>query len=306
VNISKEVKVGLLAVIACSILYVGVKFLKGSDFFSPINTYYVFYHDIDGLTVSNPVVINGFMVGRVSKIKFIQDADPQIMVALEVDNSILLGENTIANLVNNDILGSKAISLEIGKISRPKANKDTLRGKVAEGITELLKEKAIPLAESLDTIFHNVNMILSNISGKANQVDNMTSNMEETSYIIKHFAMENERKISEITINLQVLTQVLSDPNDGIKPVIAKLNAIADSLQHAELAKTLKKADKAIDNLQGIVTKINEGEGSLGKLVHDDSLYVNLNKSAESLDRLLIDLRENPKRYVHFSLFKFR
>jgi phospholipid/cholesterol/gamma-HCH transport system substrate-binding protein len=305
VKFSKEVKVGFLAVIACTLLYLGVNFLKGSDLFSPSNSFYVIYDDIDGLTVSNPVVINGLNVGRVNKIKILQKQNYKILVELHIDDDIVLGENTIAYLASNDILGSKAIVLDVGNINLPKNEGDTLVGRHKQGITDILAEKAVPLTESLDTVVNNFNEILVNFSGNSDKLYNTAANLEELSMEVKKMTAENRKALNQVLNNLRETTAALNDPRNGIGSFMTKMNVMADSLSHLELNKTLLKTESTIAEIQTLLTQINSGQGTMGKFLKNDSLYYNLNKSAEDLDKLLEDIRKNPKKYVNFSIISF-
>lgn len=300
---SKEFKVGLLALVAGVLLYFGFNFLKGSDFLSSTNTYYVIYEDIDGLTVSNQVLINGLTVGRVSKISILQDQDNKLLVAIDIEDDIILGDSTVAVLLNSDLLGSKAISLEVGDVTTPKQDKDTLLSKTDKGFTEAIKQTAMPVIDNIDSTFANINILLANLNQNNEVVNSTFANLNAASADLKLVASENRKKISEIMMNVNALTNALSDPDNGIAPFLVKINSLADSLNDLPLKQTVAEAHLAMNNLKAITEKINEGNGSLGKLMNNDSLYDNFNNSAQSLDRLLIDLRENPNRYIHFSVF---
>lgn len=300
---SKEVKVGILAVIALTILYIGLNFLKGIDFFRPNNTYFAIYDDIDGLTVSNPVLINGLRVGMVGDIRILQNMENRILVTIEVDDDIILGDSTIALLINSDLLGSKAINLEVGRILNPRQEGDTLIARIDRGITDVIRDTAMPVVENINVSVTEVNKLLSALSNNRNKMDNIFDSFERTSRNIETMSVENRENLNRITANLQQLSEALNNPETGIKPLIANMNQFADSLNNLELKQTVERANIAMQNFSSIMESINEGEGTMGKFVKDDSLYNNLNQSIQDLDRLLIDFRENPKRYVHFSVF---
>lgn len=302
-KISKEVKVGILAVVALTIFYLGVNFLKGINFFRPNNTYYALYDNIDGLAVSNPVLINGLTVGRVGDIKILQEMNNRIIVSIEVDDDILLGESTIAYLINSDFLGSKAINLQVGKITTPKQDNDTLIAKVDRGISEVIKERAMPVMENINVSIVEVNKLLSILTDNKENMNSIFDSFERTSRNIEQMSEENRSNISKISTNFSQLSESLNHPETGLKPLIANLKSFSDTLNNAEITQTVERASIAMQNLNTLLDGINKGNGTIGKLAKDDSLYTNLNKSVEDLDRLLIDFRENPKRYVHFSLF---
>lgn len=302
-KLSKEVKVGLLAVISGSLLYIGFNFLKGIDFFSPNNSYYAVYDNIDGLGVSNPVMINGLTVGRVGEISIMQNKGNKILVGLDIDDGIQLGESTVALLVDSDLLGSKAIVLQVGKVQDPKQEGDTLIGLVDIGITEAIKETAMPVINNIDSTVSNFNRILANITANEEAVNQVIENFRKTSDEVRLAAMENRQSITNITTDFSKLSNALADDENGLIPTLANLNQFTDTLNNLELTQVMAKANLAMENLNAVLEEINKGQGTLGKMAKNDSLYNNLNQSARDLDRLLIDLRQNPRRYLHFSVF---
>ncbi|WMJ73108.1 MlaD family protein [Cytophagaceae bacterium ABcell3] len=296
---SKEFKVGLLALTAGVILYIGFNFLKGMDFLSPTNKFHVVYDNIDGLTASNPVLINGFNVGRVNNIKF-QPASNDLLVTLDVDKNIPLTDSTYARLTSSDILGGKSIELFINNGTRVLKNGDTLIAQKDHNITQQLSEKAMPLLSNIDSTIIKVNQMFgrdmeNSIQGTMGSIQNASKDLEE-------ILSNNKYKINSISTNLANLTNSLKETERSIKPVISKLNAIADSLDDADIKRVVDNANQSLSNLEQITAKIDRGEGNLGKLVHDSTLYNNLSSSLYDLDNLLIDFQENPKRYVNFSL----
>ncbi|WKN45561.1 MlaD family protein [Tunicatimonas pelagia] len=311
-KLSKEIKVSLLAIVAAVILFLGVRFLKGTEVFSRFNTYYVVYDNIEGLTTSNPVMINGYKVGQVMKIELEQNRGNSLLVTMNIDEKILLGEGATTSLVSSDLLGSKALYLKVGDISQPIDDGDTLRSNVELGIVERVQAQALPITEKLDSTLARVNQILgandqsdmSNIIGTlvgdTTSVSAAVNNLEGTTRSINDILQQNERGLNATIANLELLTRQLSDPENGVGPLLAKLNQKVDSLQ---IQSTIEEFEAIAQTLNQITTKMNEGEGSMGKLLNDDSLYTNLNSTARDLDLLLVDFRENPKRYVHFSVF---
>jgi phospholipid/cholesterol/gamma-HCH transport system substrate-binding protein len=303
VKISKEVKVGFLGIIALVILYIGINFLRGSNLLSPYNTYYVIYHHVDGLDISNPVLVRGISVGRVDDIQILRERDHQVLVTLKIDADLQLGDSTTAFLISSDILGSKAVDIEMGPNSRILQNKDTLRGEIAQGISEIINEKALPVVDKLDSTIVLINAILTNLYGNGDRFNDIMNNIKLTSDRIRIMANKNDAALNQIVLNMEKLTKKLNDPKDGVGALLAKFNTIADSIDDIEFKKMVADTEATIAQFKLLANELNEGKGSMGKLLKDDSLYVNMNKTAADLDLLLIDLRERPKRYVHFSLF---
>ena len=303
---SKEFKVGLLTVVALVIFYIGFKFLKGIDLFDPTNTYYAYYEDVDGLQVSNPVIINGLQVGRVNEILLEQDgAKTRMRVSLDIDEDLVLYEGTEALLIDqNPVLGGKAIILNIKENGSALEEEAVLAGKRDKALADILKEKADPIVANVDTTLTRVNNILSDLGSSGSQVELALTDFQLTAQELKLLVRENRKDINALTRNLLLLGQTLNDPETGIAPFLLNLNQMADSLNNGQLTATLNQANQAVANLQQLTAGIQQGEGSIGKLLQNDSLYFNLNSSSQSLNELLLDMKANPDRYINikFSL----
>ena len=314
-KVSKEIKVALLAIVAIVILFFGVRFLKGSELLSSVNTYYAVYDNIDGLAVANPVLINGYKVGQVERISLMQERNNEVLITFSVQEKINLGQQARAVLATSDLLGSKAVVLDVGDVTNPLADGDTLNATKEKGISELFQAKALPIAEKFDSTLARFNEIiganddqgLSNILGilvgDTTSVTSAVNNLEATTKTANFLLQSNERRLNATIANLELLTNSLGDQETGLPPLLTKVNQILDTVNNLKLEQTLNRLDQISQDLKSITAKIDQGEGSLGKLINDDSLYTNLNRSAEDLDRLLIDVRESPGRYVRFSVF---
>jgi len=304
VKISKEFKVGLLAIVSITILYFGFNFLKGIDLFKETNNYYALYENIDGLTASNPVIINGLSVGRVSNIQILQKKGNLVSVEMSIDSKIDLNEGTVARLINTDFLGSKAIELILDGSSQVIYDDgDTLKSEVDAGITEFLKQSAGPVADNIGTTITRINAILESFQGNSEKINATLANIEKMTENVTRNLPFMEEKYYVLMDNLSKNSQELNEVLIALKPVLANAAQVTDSLKTLELSKTLGKTQLMLDNLNTNLVSLKEGNGTMGKLLHDDSLYVYLSHTARDLDRLLVDLQENPNRYVQFSMF---
>lgn len=297
-KISKEFKVGLLAVVSIAILYLGFNFLKGSDLLSPNNTYYAVYDNIDGLNVSNPVLINGFSVGRVSDIEILQDQGNTLLVSLDINDNQFIGSGTLA-VIKSDLLGSKAVHLDSVDTGTPLKEGDTLNAMLHRGITEQLTSTAMPLVDKLEVTLLNLNRILDNLANNEDNINTVIANFKQTSANIT----SGTSKLGSMSNKLDELLNQLNDSETGVAALVKKMNQVADTVNSLEMEAMMTSTKKAIDELGETIRLINEGDGNLNKLLKDDELYQNMTKTMEDLDKLFIDMRENPKRYVHFSLF---
>ena len=294
---SKEVKVGLIGVIGLVFFYLGSNFLKGIDFFSPVSRYYAVYENVDGLIVANPIIVNGYSVGRVSDMRILQDMDNMILVSMDIDKNLVVGVNAKATLSSNDFLGSKAIVLSIGDINSPINEGDTIMSEIAGGLSELL-EKATPITDNLGVTISRLNDILASLRGSGDMItttlDNLNNVLTNTNDLIDN----NEETITTTLENLNSLTDDLSKKLSDIDPIIKGANDMISNLNSVDFENTFNQIDILLTSMNGVFDDIESGEGgTLSLLLSDDSLYNNLNKTAFDLDKLLQHINENPKHF---------
>ena len=301
-KIRKDLKVGILVLSALVVLYLGIDFLKGSDVFHPARTYFVYYHNVDGLTASNPVMFNGFQVGLVKRIEILQGEARPVRVELEINKSIVIRHDGQALLSNNGLLGGKMIVLDPGK-GKELTEGDTLRAAVAPGFTTMLEDKAQPMVNQVSHLVKTVDTLVSSFQPTAARLGETLESVKRLSDASTGVVSDSRKEIHEITGNLQKLSVSLLDAEKQLKKILEKTNTIGDSLSRADVAGAIHSLHRSTDQLNQTLDGINQGQGSLGKLLKSDSLYQNLNASAASLDALLEDMKANPKRYVHFSVF---
>lgn len=294
---TKEVKVGIFAVISGAIFYFGFNYLKGIDFFSPTHKYYAIYDNIDGLNVSNPVIVNGFSVGRVSRIQILQHRDNDVLVELDVDENIVLGDSTVATLMNSDFLGSKAILLNIGSLSNPIEDGDTLISSIDKGLAALL-ESAQPITANLDVTIRRINEILLGMEGAGDEIKATIVTMNETLKGVNIFIRQNNVKVKATFDNVNALLANINTKVDKLDPILANADQTLDKVNQLELDSTLANLNKNLDALNIMLNDINEGKGTVGKLLKEDSLYNSMNKMIQDLDQLIIHFDENPKHFL--------
>ena len=301
-EVKKEFKVGILVITALVILYFGIGFLKGSDIFNPARSYYVAYENVDGLTASNPIMLDGFQVGLVKRIKIFQGRKKPVVVELEINKDIVVGDSAKALLSNNGLLGGKMIILDPG--SRLKALEgDTLIASVAPGFTSMLEDKAQPMVDKITALVNSVDGLIHSFEptvGKMNESLEAITKLSNTSNAVM---ADSKQDIAHITQNLDKLSKSLLDAEKQLELVMTKVGKLGDSLNKADLAGTIHSLHRTTDQLNKTMVALNQGQGTMGKLLKSDSLYRNLNASSASLNALLIDFKANPKRYVHFSVF---
>jgi phospholipid/cholesterol/gamma-HCH transport system substrate-binding protein len=303
---SNELKVGFLALLAFLILYFGFNFLKGNDVFSTSNIYYVTYDNVDGLTSSNQVLLNGIEVGKVKKVELLPENGNKIKVTLRINKDLIIPDKTVVVLSDGALLGGKIMRLElIGKGSLPTGS--VILGTTEKGLSALLKERALPVLSNADSLLVSFRKISTKFESTGIYLNDLikNSNVAVTNIngSVSELVTDNKANVKQITANMKSLTQSLAETEKELKPLLNKFNNVADSLQAARIGQTLQEAGKAIQSLQKVVSKLEQGQGSAGKFLTSDSLYNGLNKSLLDLDKLLIDFRTQPKRYIHFSVF---
>lgn len=281
--------------VSLMLLYFGFNFLKGIDFFSATNRYYAVYTNVDKLMPSNQVFINGYAVGRVSRIQF-QQSKNRVLVEMEIDSEIILGDSTVA-ILNGDILGTKYIQLNVGSIARPIQPKDTLRSIVAKGIADFLAENAAPVADNLEGTLRKLNTILDNLATNSAKLDVIFDEFQKTPKILNKTLSNTNSKVDALADNIKTVTVNVNGVLTELKPTLTNLKTFSDSLKSLEIQSTINKAKEALGKLDDAVSKFNRKDNTLGKLMNEDSLYVNLNKMIMNLDELARHLNENPNHF---------
>lgn len=308
-KLSNETKIGALTAIAITILILGYSYLRGNDVFSGSNKFYAIYQSVDGLAVSKPVLVNGFQIGRVSKMELRENG--HTVVEFKIDDQYKVPNNTMARLVSTDLLGGKAIIFELGNSQELAENKDTLRADVAGSLAESLQpiqKKAENLMIKLDSSLASINRIMNpnferNVDRSFESIANSLQTLEGTTKKIDNLVAGQTGHINGILTNAEAVSLNLKNTTNGLTGVTANFQRFSGDLANSNIKQTLDNANKAVADLQQVMNKINSNNGTLGLLMRDDSLYRNLQYASENLDALFIDIKANPKRYVHFSLF---
>lgn len=316
-KISKEFKIGLVVVLGVAALVWGVNYLKGSDILSRKYYLYAVYPRIDNLIPANPLLINGFKVGQVNSIALVEEGPlkNQVCVKFLLSEEVNIPKLSVAKVVSSDLLGTKAVEIQLSNETTMVQNGDTLLSASEENLRESvnkqiapLQAKALSLIGSIDSAMTVVTMLLSNknrenIDKAFEGVKRSILSLEQTAYKLDALIASESGKISGVMSNLNNITGNLNRNEEKLNRVITNFSNLSDTLAKSQIKSAVANASATMKELNELMSRINRGEGTLGKLAKNDSLYNNLNSSAASLDRLLKDLESNPKRYVHFSIF---
>ena len=308
-KVSNETKIGVLTVIAVAILILGYSYLSGNDVFSGSNKFYAIYNSVEGLSVSKPVLVNGFQIGRVSKMQL--QPDGRTIVEFKVDPQYNVPDNTLAKLVSTDLLGTKAIVFEMGDSKKFADNKDTLRANVQGSLSEALEpvqKKAEQLMSKLDSSLAAINKILNpdfqkNVDRSVASIANSLQTLEGATKKVDNLVASQSGHINGIMTNAEAVTENLKTSTAHLGTISTNLETFSSDLSNSNIKGTLDNANKAVSDLQATIAKINSGNGTLGLLLNDDKMYKNLNDASSNLNALFIDLKAHPKRYVSFSVF---
>lgn len=292
----KEIKIGIIVTLIIFLFLWGYNFLKGRNLFSSYNYYYAVYPKIDGLQKSSTVTINGFVVGLVSDIRFVSGKLDRLAVEIGVKKEFEIPGNSVIG-ITSDMLGSKSIVLTLGDSPKMAANGDSLRGIIVPG----LADKLMPIADKAEGTIVRIDSL---VQALQNTFDNHTQqNIRSIVASMEQMVTAERKKISAILANFESVSGNLKQSNEDISKMIANLNAFSETLVASDVKNTVDKANQSLMELNELLAGINEGQGTLGKLAKDDALHTVLQQSLADLDKLFIDLRENPKDYVHFSIF---
>ncbi len=308
-KITNETKVGILTAVAITILVLGYSFLKGNDVFSREKVFYAAYDNVEGLAISNPVLVNGFQIGRVSNLTLIENG--QIMAQLKIKPDYEIPVNTVASLESTSLLGSKAIVFELGNSGTYAVNGDTLNANIQKDLLQQVKpvqQKAEAMISRLDSILTSLNNTVSpefqkNFNNSFASIAHILQTLESTTRKVDGMVGTQSNRITAIFANMESISGNLKNNNQRITAIMSNLQSVTDQFARANFERTIQNADKAIADMQTAVDKVNTGKGSLGKLINDDGLYNNLNNAANNLDNLMLDLKAHPGRYVSFSVF---
>jgi len=297
---NKELKIGFVALLAIVALFIGVNYLKGLDVLNPSRKFYAKYENIGGLKVGSSVFVNGYQVGMVSNIDLLANENQQLLVTISIEKDFDIPKNSILKIVNQDLMGTKSVNLILGDAASFAADEDTLisgmEGSLQQEVSAQilpLKIKTEELIGSIDSVMTIITAILNkdareNLSNSLQSLDQTFLLMNQTMIKVNQIVDQNDERISSIVKNLEA-------NNDEITNILKNFSNISDDIAKSNIKNLLT-------SLSAASKKINDSEGSLGMLINDKDLYLNLEKSSKELEALIKDIKANPKRYVSFSI----
>ncbi|MFM9007105.1 MAG: MlaD family protein [Bacteroidota bacterium] len=307
-KLSPEAKSGILITASLAALLWGLNYLKGKDVFTSRNRFYAVYTNVDGLVTSNPVFMNGYRIGIVNDIDFAPDRSGKLIVTLLIDRDVFVSDNSVARIFSSDLIGTKALRIDLGNSPNALSDEDTLHAELEFSFAQQvgqqvgpIKDKTERLIESIDSLAGLMQRLLD--PKTQGHIKGSLSHIESSASSLDHLLSSENSDLNRTLGNLRSLSNTLSSNQSQISRTLNNLAVVSDSLVAAELPTTLRNAARITNRLDNTMAGLEQGQGTLGKLLKSDSLYFNLDHSAKSLDSLLVDLRTRPGRYVHFSLF---
>lgn len=295
-KLSKELKVGLFMIVSIVLLYFGFNFLKGIDFFSSDNKYYAIFRNVDKLTESNLIYLNGYSVGRVSDIEIQQDKN-RVIVELSINSDIKVNKSSVA-VLNGELLGGRFIQLVIGNNGEQLQNKDTIRSDVAKGLADLIAENAEPVAANMQTTLKKLNVMLDTLNSSAIKINYILSDLRTTPKVLNNTISSVKGNMGDLSGTFQDVGANINSTLTELRPTIQNFRTISDSLKQIEMSGTIAKTQQTLAKINETLTKLNSGKNTVSKLMTEDSLYVNLNTLLNNLDSLADHFNTNPRHFM--------
>ncbi|NND62957.1 MAG: MCE family protein [Flavobacteriaceae bacterium] len=300
-KLSRQVKTGILVIAGILLFIFGYNFLKNSSFFQEGRVFYVKYNNVAGLGISAPVTINGFQVGKVESIDFI-DNNGGLLVKFSVEKDFEFSKNSIVQIYSSGFIGGNNLGI-IPKYdpNNIAVSKDTLKGEIQRGMIDGILDKFGPLESGLKSTIARLDTVLGNVNEVMDEEtkQNLKSSIANFNATMSSFNRASRDMSSLLNNNKEKLNNTF----DNLDTTAENFARLSDSLAEIELGQMTKDLQSVLTKFDAIVSSLENGDGSVGKLLKDEKLYDNLAGASKQLEQLLEDMKLNPKRYVHFSLF---
>ena len=300
---TKEIRVGFLAVLGIMMSVFSYNYLKGINLFDKNRKFTVKYEKVDGLSVSNPVTMNGFKIGKVQKINFNSKNTRELLVDIIIDNDVIFPKTSLAELYETGLIGGKAIAIipDYKNDSTIAIDGDYLKGVIKPGLTELVNQILPQVQLQIEAVMKNAEIVLQNINTLFDDETKkeLKSSIEDFSNLTNSLSETSDEISKLIANNSENLTNSLSD----FRSASNNIKSITDSLNSDDIKSITTNLNSLVNNLNSITTSLKNSEGTAGKLINDKSIYDNLENATNQLNRLIEDIKLNPNRYINFSVF---
>ncbi len=299
-KLSKEIKTAVLVLASITLFIWGYSYLKGKDLLTDYKVLYVQYDNVEGLTVSSPVTISGLNVGKVSKIT-IDNTSGKVTVEMQISSDFPIKKSSVAEIYAPNPIGGKQIAILPGKDSADAVTGDTLISSSKLGLTDEVARQIVPLKDKITKLLDNANVMLESVNQvlDAKTKENLQNSLANLNETIAQFKGASTQMNSWLADNKSKINGTMTN----IEKATANFSKVSDSLAKVNIGPTIKNLQKTLENVDKMMADMQAGKGTMGKLIKDDALYNNFNKTSKELELLLQDLRLNPTRYVNVSLF---
>ncbi len=303
-KITSEVKIGAIGIVTAAVIFWGIHFLLGKNILKSADIYYATYELVDGLEFAAPVLMQGYRIGIVSEVDFNPESSPPFIVTIEIEKKYKIKSGSVAEIFSSDLLGSKAIRINSSDSDKYHPENDTLLSALIPDILTSVINDITPivtnidnLTNTLDSVGVSLNQILNDPATLAiiNNVNEVSASLEES--------LSKEGKLGLTFENLSSITTNLKNQNEAIAATIENLHSLSNKIENANIDSILYKLESVTLSLYNISSQIESGEGTVGKLLFNDSLYDHISSLSANLDSLIMDINNHPEKYVRFSLF---
>lgn len=300
-----KLKVGIFCIVAVIVFYLGACFFKGVSAFGKKTYYYAVFENTGGLQASNAVMLNGYKIGQVTNVTMLSDNPVRLCAELMITEPVNIPKDSKVQVAPKDLLGGTVINILMGTDTKFLREKDTMATFVVPAMTDgidEMKTKINSILVSVDTIALSLKDVLSS-EGGAQDLRGTLANLEQTTANLTYILAANKDKVGKLVTNLEAFSNTLQVAGPELESIVSNLDDISDSLAQANVKQLVNDASKAVGDIQLMVDKMQRGEGTLGQIVNNDTLYTNLEKSLDSFNALLVDLKANPKKYINVTVF---
>ena len=305
---AKSIKVALFVIAAALIFYFGATFLKGINIFGKKTYYYAVFEDIGALHESTNVTLNGYEIGKVTDIELLSSNPVRICAEILVTEKLDIPKDSKFEVIQKDVLGGMVVNLRLGQSTTMAHSGDTLGccvvGGMLDGVGDLVTQLQSVVA-SVDTIGQNIKLAFrteDSVNGGM-MIKNTLENLETTSQNLSKLLVDNGGKVNRVVTQLEVLSKTLSDASPKINAIVANMDNITDSLAQSNIRQLVYNAQSTINNANSVIAKVQSGEGTVGQLIQNDSLYRNINQTIECVNVLIKDIKEHPTDYLNVTVF---
>ncbi len=303
-KITRELKTGIVTITVISLFIWGYNFMKGLNLFNgPLKTYYTEYNNVQGLNTASTVTINGVDVGKVVNINFNKDPNKrgQLIVEFSVENDFEFSKNSIAKIYSASLMGGKSLAIIPSYEGETALPGDVLMGEIESDIFSSVADKLNPLQAKVENVIVSADSLMSGLNDVLNEKSkeqikqSLTSlnttllNLQKVSGSLDEIVQKNEEKLSNTLSNAELMT--------------GNLAKLSDTLVNANLGEMVKSMDATLTSVNAILSNLESGQGTMGKLLTDEEMYVNLTNASKELEELLREMKLHPKRFVHVSVF---